>query len=90
MRRLGQIIENAIVDRQEKYMRLRIEQLKEDRDKAHDEHDKAWYNRIIQELDWAMQMKGKPDHNCYMKMRDEHNRLMEEKVGATGGREIWT
>ncbi len=69
MRRLGTLIENAIVDRQEKYMRLRIEQLKEDMDKAHDEHDKKWYNRCIQELNWALQMKGKPDHNCYMKPR---------------------
>ena len=43
MRRLGKLIENAIVDRQEKYMRLRIEQLKEDMEKAHDEHDKKWY-----------------------------------------------
>ena len=45
---------------------LRIEQLKEDMSKAHDEIDKAWYNRLIQELNWVLQMKGKPSHNCYM------------------------
>ena len=66
MRRLGKLIEDALVDRQEKYIRVRIEQLKEDMEKAHDEHDKKWYNRCIQELDWALQMKGKPGHDCYM------------------------
>jgi hypothetical protein len=29
--------------------------------------DKAWFNRIIQELDWVEQMKAKPTHNCFMK-----------------------
>ena len=66
MRRLGKMIEEALVDRQEKYIMLRIEQLKEDMSKAHDELDKAWYNRVIQELNWVLQMKGKPSHNCYM------------------------
>ena len=60
MRRLGKMIEEALVDRQEKYIMLRIEQLKEDMSKAHDELDKAWYNRLIQELNWVLQMKGKP------------------------------
>ena len=50
----------------EKYIRTRIEQLKEDMNKAHNEHDRMWYNRCIQELDWALQMKSKPTHNCYM------------------------
>ena len=31
-------------------------------DKAHDQHDKNWYNRLIQELNWA----ASPHHNCYM------------------------
>ena len=34
--------------------------------KAHDQHDKNWYNRLIQELDWVQQVEKKPDHNCYM------------------------
>ena len=74
MRRLGKMIEEALVDRQEKYIRLRIEQLQEDMNKAHDDMDKAWYNRLIQELNWVLQMKSKPTHNCYMQ----------------GDKEIWT
>lgn len=34
--------------------------------KAHDPMDQAWYNRLIQELDWVKQMNTEPDHNCYM------------------------
>ena len=71
MRRVGKVLEELLVDRQEKYIQLRIEQLKEDMSKAHDEMDKAWYNRIIQELDWVLQMKGKPSYNCYMKGEKE-------------------
>ena len=74
MRRVGKVLEELLVDRQEKYIQLRIEQLKEDMSKAHDEMDKSWYNRLIQELDWVLQMKGKPSYNCYMK----------------GEKEIWT
>tara|TARA_B100000287_G_scaffold369561_1_gene366496 strand:- start:1051 stop:1242 length:192 start_codon:yes stop_codon:yes gene_type:complete len=50
----------------EKYILSRIKQLKEDKDKASDPHDVLWYNRCIQELDWALQMNSKPTHNCYM------------------------
>ena len=49
----------------EKYIRTRIEQLSDDRDKAHDEHDKQWYTRCIQELDWVLMMgEKKPKRNC--------------------------
>ena len=54
------------MNRQEKYIQVRIGQLHEDMNKAKDEHDKAWYKRLIQELDWAEQMLSKPSHNCYM------------------------
>ena len=50
----------------EKYINVRIGQLKEDMAKAHDPMDQAWYNRLIQELNWVYQMDEKPDHNCYM------------------------
>ena len=50
----------------ENYIKTRIEQLKEDKEKTVDSYDKMWYNRCIQELDWALQMKSKPTHNCYM------------------------
>tara|TARA_Y100000004_G_C8727243_1_gene332716 strand:- start:248 stop:433 length:186 start_codon:yes stop_codon:yes gene_type:complete len=52
----------------ESYIRIRIEQLREDMDKAHDQYDRRWYNRLIQELKWAASSK----HNCYME---------EESVG---------
>ena len=71
MRRVGKVLEELLVDRQEKYIVLRIEQLKEDMSKAHDEMDKAWYNRLIQELNWVLQMKGKPSHNCYMEQESK-------------------
>ena len=48
------------------YIKTRIGQLMDDMNKAHDQHDKNWYNRLIQELNWAHQMDEKPDHNCYM------------------------
>ena len=37
----------------EKYINVRIAQLKQDMEKAHDDYDKQWYNRIIQELCWV-------------------------------------
>lgn len=52
--------------KQEKYIDVRMTQLAEERDKAHDEHDRMWFNRCIQELDWVKQMQSKPTHNCYM------------------------
>ena len=66
MRRLQKMIENALIDPREQYIETRITQLKDDMDKAHDEHDKNWYNRLIQELDLVQQMKTKPTHNCHM------------------------
>ena len=51
MRRLKRMIENSLVDPQEQYIKTRKEQLAEERDKCHDDMDKAWFNRIIQELD---------------------------------------
>jgi len=44
------------------YINMRISQLTEDMDKASDDYDKQWYNRIIQELSWAKSQ----DHDCYM------------------------
>ena len=44
------------------YIDIRISQLSNDLNKAKDEYDKQWYNRIIQELSWARSQK----HNCYM------------------------
>ena len=46
----------------EKYINMRIAQLKQDMEKAHDDYDKQWYNRIIQELCWVKSQQ----HNCYL------------------------
>lgn len=70
-----------MTEKQDRYIAGRIEQLKEDMSKAHSMYDKAWYNRIIQELSWVQEMKTKPKTNCYME---------KDHVGAIGGKEIWT
>jgi len=36
------------------YIKVRIEQLKSDLEKARDDYDKAWYGRLIQELEWVL------------------------------------
>jgi primosomal protein N'' len=51
------------------YIEVRIGQLKEELAKPNSEHDKNWYNRLIQELDWARQMQTSPDKNCYMETK---------------------
>ena len=71
MRRLQKMVEEVFASRQDKYITTRIEQLKEDMARAHDEHDQKWYNRLIQELDWVKQMGNRPTHNCYMEDQKE-------------------
>jgi len=71
MRRLQKMVEEVFTSRQDKYISTRIEQLKEDMARAHDEHDQKWYNRLIQELDWVKQMGNGPTHNCYMEDQKE-------------------
>tara|TARA_B100000470_G_C19738596_1_gene368083 strand:+ start:904 stop:1101 length:198 start_codon:yes stop_codon:yes gene_type:complete len=48
------------------YIDVRIGQLKEEMHKPNNEYDRKWYNRLIQELDWAKQMETSPTRNCYM------------------------
>lgn len=63
----GEVTVNAdVTDKQKKYIQVRMEQLAEEREKCHDDHDKMWFTRCIQELEWVLQMKDKPTHNCYM------------------------
>ena len=47
---------------------MRMKQLEEERDNPNNnEYDSLWYNRIIQELDWAQQAQSKTKpRNCYM------------------------
>ena len=62
------------MSRLERYVKARKEQLHEDMKKAHDDHDVAWYNRLIQELDWVEQMTGvRPYRNCYMEGKENGN-----------------
>ena len=55
-----------LTGKQKRYIQIRMEQLAEEREKCHDDHDKMWFTRCIQELEWVLQMKDKPTHNCYM------------------------
>jgi hypothetical protein len=50
------------------YINMRMEQLAVERDNPHNsEIDSKWYNRIIQELDWAQQAIDKTtQRNCFM------------------------
>ena len=50
------------------YISMRMEQLAVERDNPHNsEIDSKWYNRIIQELDWAQQAINKTvQRNCFM------------------------
>ena len=61
------------MSRVEEYIKVRKNQLQEDMEKAHNDHDVAWYNRLIQELDWVDQMNAKPTHNCYMEGKENGN-----------------
>ena len=56
------------MNKAQKYIDVRIKQLQEDKAKASDPMDRAWYNRLIQELDWIKQMLAKPTNNCYIEM----------------------
>lgn len=58
------------------YINVRIAQLQQDMNKAHDEYDKQWYNRIIQELCWVKSQQ----HNCYMLQEWEY--LPQRQVDA--------
>lgn len=55
------------------YINVRMEQLKIERDNPNNsEIDSEWYNRIIQELDWAqMMLRDTQQTNCFME-KDEN------------------
>ena len=62
-------LKNLEENRRKNYIKNRISQLMDDMNKAHDQHDKNWYNRLIQELNWVQQADSKPDRNCYMEFK---------------------
>lgn len=52
-----------------KYIDGRINQLLEDKEKVSDPYDQQWYNRIIQELEWAKQVvSDKYSKDCALKI----------------------
>jgi len=67
---MAELRRDGVMSRVEKYIDVRIGQLKEDMAKAHDPMDQAWYNRLIQELDWTKQMMTSLTHNCHMAASD--------------------
>ena len=62
-------LRNLEENRRKNYIKTRISQLMDDMNRAHNEHDKNWYNRLIQELNWVQQADNKPDRNCYMEVK---------------------
>jgi hypothetical protein len=52
-----------------RYIESRITLLKNDLQLASDTYDKMWYKRLIQELDWALEMESKPKENCTLLKR---------------------
>ena len=49
------------------YIDGRLSQLKEDRDITKNPLDKMWYNRVMQELDWAKQsINGEYQPDCVL------------------------
>ena len=56
------------------YVEVRIAQLKEELDKPNSDYDRAWYNRLIQELTWVQQMDtGTLTHNCFIERGNKNN-----------------
>ena len=62
-------LKNLEENRRKNYIKNRISQLMDDMNKAHDQHDKNWYNRLIQELNWVQQSDERPNRNCYMEVK---------------------
>lgn len=55
------------MSRQDRYLEARITQLRYDMSVASDDHDKAWYARLIQELSWVQQMNKPHTSNSYIR-----------------------
>jgi hypothetical protein len=53
------------------YVNVRCHQLETEAMKCHDEYDRSWYNRIIQELRWAeaMMLGDVEKENCSLPYR---------------------
>ena len=58
------------LDKRERYLKVRIDQLREEIPKNEgDDLTQEWYNRLIQELQWVVDIGKKKDEsrsNCWM------------------------
>ena len=56
-----------IDSKKDRYLEVRIKQLKEELPKNEgDSLTTAWYNRLIQELQWVVDVDEKKKNNCWM------------------------
>ena len=56
-----------IDNKRDRYLKARIKQLKEELPKNDgDSLTEAWYNRLIQELQWVVDVEEKEKSNCWM------------------------
>lgn len=56
-----------IDNKKDRYLKARIKQLKEELPKNEgDSLTEAWYNRLIQELQWVVDVEEKEKTNCWM------------------------
>ena len=57
----------SIDNKRDRYLKARIKQLKEELPKNDgDSLTEAWYNRLIQELQWVVDVEEKEKSNCWM------------------------
>ena len=57
----------SIDNKRDRYLKVRIKQLKEELPKNDgDSLTEAWYNRLIQELQWVVDVEEKEKSNCWM------------------------
>lgn len=75
MNEISQPVLRKKMSRTDRYINSRIQQLKRDLEVAHDEMDKAWYQRLIQELAWVQHISNSHQSNLRLK---------------SGEKEIWT
>ena len=69
------------MDHTERYITTRISQLTEDRDKSSSMSVKQWYNRIAQELQWALEYhKQEFSTGCFMEKGDAVQKRQTKKV----------
>lgn len=59
------------------YIKVRISQLEEDREKASYDQDKQWYTKLIQELRWVVN----PSENCGIEILNDLHKVASKNSG---------